>query len=1142
MTLFNKILFSTVLSLMIFSGTIISYHAFASPIFETDTTVTGAGNFLPEQSITINFDSVVDMDVAVDGVGVHTIWIDGAAGQLSSLFYQYTDDVTFEPATGDPYFVDIFGILGFPPSPISDSLLNECNAASQPKVKVTSTHIFIAWLDQQDTDCDFILDGVNRIGMVAIDKAFGPPHFYDIFSNPPVYHTTDNLPTSFSMDANGQFAYITWDEDDGVDSDIGFLRFDGDAFVNFTGPPVDSVQNLDSTISNANPDIIASQTGLVYVAWEDTDNNDIKFAYDSVANPFVFTTNSIDVNPATVSKSPKMAEGIDVNTSVHIAWTEGPTATNQINVAKYISGNLTTVNSISSVSTNLGSSINHQIVAGIDDVYVVWQDNLNGADVSEILVASSTNAGSTYSTPLNISTSSGDSIEPKIAQSSSGVSVIWRDDTFANDPFNQILGQVWLKSSIDSGSTFGGLEIISEATTDATVNVLSAGAANAYPVPKPNIATSDDIVAVVWSPDLLLAPGMGLFAWDGSFKAGTPSSVDLSFDETEYAVSDAAVLTLVDPSNTGSGSVNVDVTNINQALTLTETLNETAPGIFTVNIDLGGTYSASLGDLFRADYVTGAGPIFTTFSKVLEIRSVSFIPFIPSLDLGDFIGLEVNDQTANLDPLSIDSVTVTVTSTTDPVGVDIILDETGINSGLFSGTSNIAFMNGVLTPLVTDKVIITQSDVSSPDPLAIQTVSRNILSTSDPVGVNIELTETGLNTDVYSASFTFCMVLGCSDGPTKKLEGTPGDFITFQQLGGTIKSNGMIFPDNINDRGVLLVTCVAGTCDMITASYSGLSVNASVDDPFSSGGGGGGISRAGLVFNAAGGASLFGGSSFGGSSIDSVGPPSFGSESFVLSRDGQKLDPQSEKKTLKVGKSSDISMGFLMPGGLGVLDHLGLYVNIGEGETKYDTDTFIYYDKYKTPKITIHDPHEFFKSVDIDVKETSRNNLEVSFNFDFAKAMKNSDVVFETWNLARQSAQIDLPGLLDVEEEPNTDNTEPPSIQTPIEQKEDSRPPVPDWVKSNAGWWGQGQIDDDTFTNGIGFLIQNSIIDVPDMIQSNMSPDPEQKDQSEPEFSSTVPDWVKNTALWWSQDNLTDDDFLNGIKYLVEHKIIKVRI
>ena len=38
---------------------------------------------------------------------------------------------------------------------------------------------------------------------------------------------------------------------------------------------------------------------------------------------------------------------------------------------------------------------------------------------------------------------------------------------------------------------------------------------------------------------------------------------------------------------------------------------------------------------------------------------------------------------------------------------------------------------------------------------------------------------------------------------------------------------------------------------------------------------------------------------------------------------------------------------------------------------------------------------------------------------------------------------------------------------------------IPDWIKNNAAWWAEGSVDDQTFLNGIEFLIENRIINVP---------------------------------------------------------------
>jgi hypothetical protein len=38
--------------------------------------------------------------------------------------------------------------------------------------------------------------------------------------------------------------------------------------------------------------------------------------------------------------------------------------------------------------------------------------------------------------------------------------------------------------------------------------------------------------------------------------------------------------------------------------------------------------------------------------------------------------------------------------------------------------------------------------------------------------------------------------------------------------------------------------------------------------------------------------------------------------------------------------------------------------------------------------------------------------------------------------------------------------------------------PVPEWVRNNAGWWAADQISEDEFVRALEFLIQNGIIRV----------------------------------------------------------------
>jgi len=87
---------------------------------------------------------------------------------------------------------------------------------------------------------------------------------------------------------------------------------------------------------------------------------------------------------------------------------------------------------------------------------------------------------------------------------------------------------------------------------------------------------------------------------------------------------------------------------------------------------------------------------------------------------------------------------------------------------------------------------------------------------------------------------------------------------------------------------------------------------------------------------------------------------------------------------------------------------------------------------------------------------------------------------------------------------------------------------VPEWIKNNAGWWADGQIDDSSFLQGIQFLIKEGIMVIPPTVASESSD------------SQEVPGWVKSNAEWWADGVIDDGTFLQGIQYLVKEGIIKV--
>jgi len=37
-----------------------------------------------------------------------------------------------------------------------------------------------------------------------------------------------------------------------------------------------------------------------------------------------------------------------------------------------------------------------------------------------------------------------------------------------------------------------------------------------------------------------------------------------------------------------------------------------------------------------------------------------------------------------------------------------------------------------------------------------------------------------------------------------------------------------------------------------------------------------------------------------------------------------------------------------------------------------------------------------------------------------------------------------------------------------------------------------------------------------------------------------IPNYVKQNALWWTQDKITDDEFFDGVRYLIKKGILVI--
>ena len=123
--------------------------------------------------------------------------------------------------------------------------------------------------------------------------------------------------------------------------------------------------------------------------------------------------------------------------------------------------------------------------------------------------------------------------------------------------------------------------------------------------------------------------------------------------------------------------------------------------------------------------------------------------------------------------------------------------------------------------------------------------------------------------------------------------------------------------------------------------------------------------------------------------------------------------------------------------------------------------------------------------------------------------------------------------IVTVNYETAEENVEPtttkPFYKTPTEQGTDNV--IPSWIKNNAGWWADGQIDDNSFVSGIQWLISNNVMTIPPSFISHMS--------SVDRFISTMPeklDWRQTNFLY---KNYSGQDLRNLIfwdsEYIKSH-------
>ena len=382
-----------------------------------------------------NGDSILPQ-MSVSGNNVYVVWNDNSTGKYGILFSKSADGgMTF----GTP--VDISRHIGSSSSPQFAVSGNDVYVVWQGKTTGKYQIIFAKSTDggatfsapvnisdnSGDSSYPKIIASGNNIYITWSYTVTGKD--YDVlFTKSTDGGTTFSAPVNISnnpgdsglpqMSVSGNNVYITW-ENNGVGNFEVFVAKSTDNGNTFTIPV--NVSNNPSP--SGSPQIVASGNN-VYVTWMD----------DAPGNYDIFVAKSNNAGstfskPVNVSNTPKDSGYPQITTSgnnIYVVWTETISNRNyDILFAKSTDGG-STFNTPVNVSNNPGAS-GWALITAPDNIYVTWDDITTGN--YDTLIAKSTDGGSTFGTPVNVSNTPENSNFKQIIATNDSVYLVWHDGT-----------------------------------------------------------------------------------------------------------------------------------------------------------------------------------------------------------------------------------------------------------------------------------------------------------------------------------------------------------------------------------------------------------------------------------------------------------------------------------------------------------------------------------------------------------------------------------------------------------------------------------------------------------------------------------------------------------------------------------------
>ncbi len=358
--------------------------------------------FSPKISLTDRA-MVIDPLIAAHENNVYLLWT--AAGRFETIADVH-DDIFFRASHDD-------GATFSPVINLSDNIGNSW----QPQIAVSGNNVYVVWEDYSSEKVQILLrisnDRGNTFGsLIALSSDNAKSQA------PQIAVCNDNI-------------YVVWHDSEPADQIL--LRTSRDNGTTFSKPINLRTVN---TGTSCCPKLAASEND-VYVVWAD---NELGTLYSGHYNLHFRASHNRGLTFDHTINLSEIARDYKITASgknVYVTWTNVlPINRTMENAEAFFirsTDNGKRFENPINLSDNEGSSGNQQIAVSDNNVYVAWVDHTLGYD--EILFRGSNDSGASFGRVINLSNSTGISVDPSIAVFGKNVYLIWKEfgDEFHDD-------------------------------------------------------------------------------------------------------------------------------------------------------------------------------------------------------------------------------------------------------------------------------------------------------------------------------------------------------------------------------------------------------------------------------------------------------------------------------------------------------------------------------------------------------------------------------------------------------------------------------------------------------------------------------------------------------------------------------------